>query len=861
MSDLGDILRSLFVPLSGYDISDMIGRGQSADVYKARNKQTGEIVALKIYKMSFDSEQAMNQYVREVETMARLHHPAILGIRGYSVPAQGSTDMPSIATELMEHGTLLDMLLREASKRAPKAWTQTKKSIVLFGIACGMMYIHNHHGIHRDLKPANILLDSNFEPRIADFGLSKIAESESLMSIVGGTPLWMAPELFENQQYTNKVDVFAFAMIVYQIVVGKLPFDGKKNPLELASAMMNGERPEIPPDVPDFFRKMIIDCWAQDPEARPSFDEIVDRLWHTETLLLGTKKAPYREYQERVLQVMRPKGEGYHERKDSDDADLKARIRDGNIDALYEYGQKMLARGKGETAARFIIAAANGGLIEAQLHAAKMHEDGTIVQKNETQAAVFYKYAADAGNADAQLKCGKILEEGIGVNQNLEKALKYYKMAAEQGRIDAMMAIGNILVGENPNEAASYFARAADLGSLDGALLGAELYERLNSPEAIRLYEIAGRLGNPEAIFNCGRLYEQGTCIPPNVEKAKQYYQLAYQQGHQEAGRRLQQLQQSVQSNAFSQLQQLADSGDVNSCYQLGVMLFESGDRSQSNIFKAASYLKKAALAGNTDAQYRCGQLLENGIAVAQDHHKAAYFYKLAADSGHPDSLFCFGKLLAQGLGVPQDVNNANNFFRAAADRGHLQAQLTYAYNMDAGVGGPQNPVVAAAYYRKAADQNCGSALVCLGVMAQNGRGMMANPSLAFDCYQRAARLGEVLGEYNFAFALQHGIGVQKNDPEAARFYKMAADKGYADAQCNYAILISGGGHGVTKNLQEAKSYAKLAADQNSPTGQCLYAQLLMQVDKNKPEAIRYFQMAAAQGNQRAQRKLAELGM
>ena len=143
----------------------------------------------------------------------------------------------------------------------------------------------------------------------------------------------------------------------------------------------------------------------------------------------------------------------------------------------------------------------------------------------------------------------------------------------------------------------------------------------------------------------------------------------------------------------------------------------------------------------------------------------------------------------------------------------------------------------------------------------QNGRGMMANPSLAFDCYQRAARLGEVLGEYNFAFALQHGIGVQKNDPEAARFYKMAADKGYADAQCNYAILISGGGHGVTKNLQEAKSYAKLAADQNSPTGQCLYAQLLMQVDKNKPEAIRYFQMAAAQGNQRAQRKLAELGM
>ena len=127
MSELSNILRSLFVPLSGYDVYEVIGRGTSADVYKARNKQTNEVVALKIYKIGFDSEQSMNQYVREVETMALLRHPAILGIRGYSVPAAGSQDMPTIATELMTHGTLLDVLLQESSKRAPKQWNQTKK--------------------------------------------------------------------------------------------------------------------------------------------------------------------------------------------------------------------------------------------------------------------------------------------------------------------------------------------------------------------------------------------------------------------------------------------------------------------------------------------------------------------------------------------------------------------------------------------------------------------------------------------------------------------------------------------------------------------------------------------------------------
>ncbi|KAH0786033.1 SEL1-like repeat protein [Histomonas meleagridis] len=836
--------------------------------------------------------------------MAYIQHPAIIGLKGYSVPAVDSMDTPTIATEYMKNGTLLDILMAERNGRAPRGWGSTQKSIVMFGVAAGMMCIHRCNGIHRDLKPANILLDENYEPRIADFGLSKIQNSEALQSIVGGTPLWMAPELFLETQYTNKVDVFAYGMILYQMLTDRLPFDGKLNPLQIGNAILNNERPEISGNVPQFFSNLICECWSQNPADRPTFDDIVFKLANTHTIIIGTNIPRYKQYQSRILQTMQPQpsaellsqvesqqqsfnnnfqqtnysnNNSYQQQQQQSQTQqqpqkqhhkpsLKQMAKRGDINAMYKYGVKLIKAGDDRKAARYIVTAARSGHLDALMLSAKFYEDGKGVTANETQAAYYYKKAADAGNKEAQYKCGDILEFGKGVKQNIDKAIYFYKLASEQNHIEAALALGRIYSKNgNLQEALTYYEKAANLGNQNAALLAGKIAEKVCPEKALQYYETAMKHGSVEAAYECGLMIENGIGQPQkDIQKAQQYYSTAAKGGYQKAIDRLNSLrrQNSQENNektlTIEDLKNQADAGDAEAAYKVGVYLMDKPNASQNTLRYAAIYLNKA---NNADAQYRCGLLLEKGMGVKLDLQKAAYFYKLAADNGSIEALYHLSVLLHNGNGIPKDEQLALQYLKLAADKGHLNSQLFFAYYAENGIGMNVNPRLAATYYKMAADQGSPEALCSLGVMAQTGRGMPQNPTLAAECYQKAASLGYTLGQYNYAIMLQSGEGVPKNLVEAAKYYKLAADKGYADAQCNYAILMSSNNTGLQKDLNEAKYYAKLSAEAGNATGQCLYAQLLIIVDNNKSDAIKYFKMSAAQGNKRAQRKLRDMGI
>lgn len=263
---------------SNYEKIRALGKGSYGSVNLVKNIDTNEKLAMKTITVdsSFSDDDIQSLY-REIEIMAESKHPCVLNLKGFSLPDK-KTRYASILIPFMTNGSLEDLL--EKAKSKPKNLTFSRKLIILYGVAAGMQYLHRIKVLHRDLKPGNILLNDDYEPVIGDFGFSKFAETKEAMrmSMTGGTPLYMAPELYDNYTYGFKVDVYAFGMMAYELLTGIEPFHDVKNPAGIPQKVLKGTRPNIPSFIQKPFKELITSCWAQDPDDRPNFDEIVEGL-------------------------------------------------------------------------------------------------------------------------------------------------------------------------------------------------------------------------------------------------------------------------------------------------------------------------------------------------------------------------------------------------------------------------------------------------------------------------------------------------------------------------------------------------------------------------------------------------------
>jgi serine/threonine protein kinase len=294
-------ISEFYIELSEYEKLNRLGSGAVGAVFRARHKRTGDIVAIKEIACNVNDDKAQERFEREIQILGTVRHPALLTLYGCTPYVPNTLHSPMILTPFMSHGSVEDMLRKERNGTAPAEWTSTRKHIVLFGIASGMMFMHEHRIIHRDLKPDNVLLDDRYEPKIADFGLSKyVAPNQSLLqSMNPGTPRFMAPELFSDGEFNFKVDVYAFGIVLYMIVTGLEPFPEITNPFVLGQKVVAGIRPPIPASVPEGFSTLISACWDQDPKHRPLFSHVVHLLGQDE-FLSNIDHSMFTEYRRRV---------------------------------------------------------------------------------------------------------------------------------------------------------------------------------------------------------------------------------------------------------------------------------------------------------------------------------------------------------------------------------------------------------------------------------------------------------------------------------------------------------------------------------------------------------------------------------
>jgi len=157
--------------------------------------------------------------------------------------------------------------------------------------AKGMLYLHSCSPpiIHRDLKSPNLLVDKHWRVKVCDFNLSRVMESSAVLSSVAATnPRWLAPEILSGKGYTFASDVFAFGVILWELLTWTVPWPDH-GPWQVVAMITEGrQRPEIPTSMDqlkggsfpgiDEYTALMKDCWHQDAEARPSFAVVISRL-------------------------------------------------------------------------------------------------------------------------------------------------------------------------------------------------------------------------------------------------------------------------------------------------------------------------------------------------------------------------------------------------------------------------------------------------------------------------------------------------------------------------------------------------------------------------------------------------------
>lgn len=378
-----------------YSPMSKIGEGSFGDVHMVIDNLTNELLAAKIMKKKLGelSEESKIDIKREIGIISHISHPSVIEFVLYGV----DNEKLVLITELGEK-TLYDIFKINRTDQEKIGWNDTRKMISIYSLASVMSFLHSNNIVHRDLSPKNIIFDYDLNLKILDFGLSIVIEPNKQNSYKIGTPWYCPPEVIDQEyELSRKGDVYSFSILLYQIITNENPYTDKISRIQLFIEVMNGKRPMRRKSINDSWWKLLEECWQKEPQNRPSFAEILNRINNDPNLTL--ENVDVNEFNEAKKRIDNYQG-----------------IFDPNIDI--ELNQ--IIENKQRTVKRTLIDTDN---IVAIYQKAKEMEKTKI-----KEAVQYYKKAADKGHIDASYKYGSMLMKGNDVSankNNIEKSTNF----------------------------------------------------------------------------------------------------------------------------------------------------------------------------------------------------------------------------------------------------------------------------------------------------------------------------------------------------------------------------------------------------------------------------------------------------
>eukprot|EP00884_Botryococcus_braunii_P005423 jgi/Botrbrau1/14882/Bobra.0248s0001.1 len=302
-ADMETIISPWVIPFSHITLVREIGRGSLGKVYLGRWRETD--VAVKMLEPLPDKKELQagartgvqappsatpallhSSLEREAGILASLRHPNIVMFMGISF------EPPCLVAEYCSRGSLSDLLGRARTTPAiAQQLTWFRRLTMALETAKGMLQLHQHEPpiLHNDLKAANVLVDAGWHCKIADFNLSHMDGPAAVVCTNSAeNPRWMAPEVIGGGKHSKASDMYAFGMILWELLTWETPWHDMKAPQIVVALLNRKERPEVPEDpsrLPggtfvgmDKYIQHIQRAWAERPEDRPSFESSITEL-------------------------------------------------------------------------------------------------------------------------------------------------------------------------------------------------------------------------------------------------------------------------------------------------------------------------------------------------------------------------------------------------------------------------------------------------------------------------------------------------------------------------------------------------------------------------------------------------------
>lgn len=258
-----------------YEVVSRIGSGGMADVYKAKDHKLNRFVAVKVLKPEFSADtNFIRKFQREAQAAAGLAHPNVVNV--FDVGEDQGVNY--IVMELVEGITLKEYISKKGRLTVKEATS------IAIQASMGLEAAHNRNIVHRDIKPQNIIISTDGKVKVTDFGIARVASSNTISTNAMGSVHYSSPEQVRGGYSDFKSDIYSLGVTIYEMVTGRVPFDGDTT---VAIAIKHLQDEMVPPshyvpDLPHSLEDIILKCTQKSPDRRYStLAELINDLKHS----------------------------------------------------------------------------------------------------------------------------------------------------------------------------------------------------------------------------------------------------------------------------------------------------------------------------------------------------------------------------------------------------------------------------------------------------------------------------------------------------------------------------------------------------------------------------------------------------